>query len=107
VASRRRIVLPSVRRGDEMFKGFVGCGLTRRAGCDGGRGRGTKRCLQRQLRGNSCELGADIDIADALQLSPELSACVRPLGWVVEVGEGKAGNVTATPSPLPVREGPV
>jgi hypothetical protein len=53
------------------------------------------------------QLGEDIDPAEHAELPAELSARYSSLIRVIEIGSGEAGNVTPTPLPPPVREGPV
>jgi hypothetical protein len=53
------------------------------------------------------QLGEHIDLADRAEFPAELSACDGALIRVIEIGNSEAGNVTPTPLPPPVREGPV
>jgi hypothetical protein len=54
-----------------------------------------------------CQLGEHVDVADYAELPAELRACDGALLRVIQIGDGGLGNVTPTPSPLPVREGSV
>ena len=53
------------------------------------------------------QLGEHIDPADHAELAAELSACDGALMRVIQIGDRWGGNVTPTPLPPPVREGPV